>query len=1004
MSVWQSSVTRLATAKDIYESSTTLFEVTYGSKIYPHIKPDYEATGWDRDTTWVDVATDLNWEAPGEKDGTKLLENLENVEKVYIGLSAYFQVVKAVMRGEIVVPEALNHTRLEDLVDQCLHFVGPSTQVAVSAFVDKCTQRDMPTLAKGRKYYDVADKFKALKRANNWEDQDEEYVNYFADLLAQKSLYVYRKVGRVHMLLGIGPYASRAIVLSGKGMDMVIGSLERIAALHEFLGRSWAGSPTKIHCALALLEAQVLRASSVSQTLADKVPKAWHEVRTYAQYLTLNSIMADAVVAIEVEYVTDGFADVIPLADALGLVTGPDDATTMELVHIYKWMPPPEYDMTTCLPLIRDLHRTPRISGANDMATDKQRESYAKIKAERNMNLLAAIYRMKGKYPDNLIRASDHPTIAEAAAWDHRAVLRYEHMGRHISSQVKDKTTVKASIEDEVKSNGGEMDQNYLSWYLTNWEDVDTKRWLTEFANGTLPEDRYSRVAYKGESQKENSRPFYMAPPISRTLLAEHEGNLSKVAKFYPAALIGKSEAATGAMMDEAMDPYAFNKTTNPETLTTTYIVMFDVSKWSPKSDGKQVKEYHKFWSEVYGEDKLASLSKIGCEDEILSTTDGVTIRYKNHGADLEGYRGRMGTMYHADMLGAVCREAVRKKCISGKSNLVVFIDDGAVKIEAIGIGEVAKANALKFLGILKEIYAGGGQEVHDRKVVISERGGEILANFYLDGVKVPQGIKAAMKITSDYTNPVASLVDANDSIFASCQGALKGGADVFTTYTSYLVNVGRNYCRFNRNALQKINHTTWAIMNYMPKSFGGFGTQSLQGLVTTCVTNLTAEGLSILNRAARAYPKLRHTIRTIITSPVIKRDPLSILRDPTRVALAGPSLIESRLTRYVVSTLITKEPTLARFVQGATADDLKRHATEIAERLLSSSSISVPLLIRAWSATPLAQIETIIGKFERSDTIIRLIGYQMVGKLRRANQNDVVNITDFCLQLTGNV
>jgi hypothetical protein len=70
-----------------------------------------------------------------------------------------------------------------------------------------------------------------------------------------------------------------------------------------------------------------------------------------------------------------------------------------------------------------------------------------------------------------------------------------------------------------------------------------------------------------------------MAPPIRRTLLAEFEGNLSKVARFYPAALIGKGDAASAAMMDEAMDPHSINDTLSPDDVTTTFIVMFDVSK-----------------------------------------------------------------------------------------------------------------------------------------------------------------------------------------------------------------------------------------------------------------------------------------------------------------------------------------------------------------------------------------------------------------------------------------
>jgi hypothetical protein len=457
-------------------------------------------------------------------------------------------------------------------------------------------------------------------------------------------------------------------------------------------------------------------------------------------------------------------------------------------------------------------------------------------------------------------------------------------------------------------------------------------------------------------------------------------------------------------MMDEAMDPHSINDTLSPDDVTTTFIVMFDVSKWSPKSDGAQVQEYHNFWSEVYGDDRLAKLKAIGCDDTILNTTDDVVFSYKNKGADLEGYRGRMGTMYHADMLGAVCRRAINKKFIAGKSNLVVFIDDGAVKIEAVGTGAKAEANARSFLEVLKEIYSAGGQEVHDRKVVISKRGGEILANFYLEGVKVPQGLKAAMKITNDYSNPVASLVDANDAAFASAQGALKAGAPLFSTYAQYLCAVLRNVYRFDRKGAKSIGHLTLALLAYTPKSFGGLGVQSLQGLCTTCVTNVTAEGMSILNRAARMYPDVRPLVKKIITQPVLRRDPLSIFRDPLRLSHAGPTLVESRLVRYVVTHLIEKEPLLARLVQGASAESLTKHATDVATNLLSGDSISVPLMQRAWSATPLSQVESIIGKFERSESIIKFLGYKIVGKIRRANIGDVLKIVDQMKLLVGNV
>lgn len=1002
MSVWPTSVTRIGTAKDVYESSKELFKATYGKTVYPHLDPVSGYTDITRETEWEELAEDMDWEEPEEEDGELLLNDISGLGHVAVGAEGYYVLISAIFKGHLVFPKVYDRIETERLAKSCLEVVMPSSQVTPARFMEKALARDEGLDTVLQSFIDASEGLKMLKRARAWDDQDDEYDNSLADKVAAKSLYVFRKVGKVFVFFGIGPYGNRAVVLSRKGMDMVIGALERLSALVSYTVRAYASDSMQVMRVQDIITSQIIRAGQLRGSAADKVAKAWHEVRTYVQYKILDSIMTDAVEAIEKEFIIDGFNDIVDLADASALVTAPEIADTLELVHVYKWMPPPEYDVTRALPLVADLHKAPRESGAGPMANETARELYEKIKAERKMNLLTAYKKMAGDYPADLVIRGAKPTIEEASAWDHTDLFAYEQLGSDISKQVKDKTTVKASMEAEIKSSGGDLDQNYLTWFMTEWESADTDKWLTELSSGVLDEDAYCRVAYKGESQKVDSRPFFIAPPKRRTLLAEHEGNLSKIAKFYPAVLIGKNEATVGAMMDEAMDPYSAENTTSE--VTTTYIVMFDASKWSPKSDGAQVAEYHNFWAEVYGDPRLKSLASIGCDDTLISTTDDVLIKYQNGGADLEGFRGRMGTMYHADMLGAVCRESIKKKYIAGKSSLVVFIDDGAVKIEARGTGATARRNARNFLETLKAVYAAGGQEIHDRKVVISPIGGEILANFYVHGVLAPQGIKAAMKMTPDYSNPIATLGELNDSLFASAQGAVKSGADPFATYALYIEGIIQNVFRIKRRLKYEINPTTFALMTYLPKSFGGLGAQSVQGLVTTCVTNLTAECMSILNRAGRYYPSLREPIKKLVQRSILKREPLSILRDPMRVSASGPVLVESRLVRSVIKRLTESHDELSEFVEGEHVEKIREHAKAVAEKLLAGPSISVPLMMRAWSATPLAELEALVGKFERSDSIIRTLGYKTIGTIRRANIRDVDNIYENGMSLTGNI
>lgn len=978
----------MATAKAVWQTSARLFTLTYGKTVYPHLDPDYAATGWERTTGWDEVAGDLDWELPEEEPGGLFAAEIKDKTSSVAGLEAIFFFIRAVTKGQVRFAESVPYDLLDAAVESVIRIVAPSTQVTPAKYIEHALLADPAITTLSRKYHDASDCLIFLKGSAKWQEFEDEY--YPRGVSAWSGLFVPRRLRGLVLLVGIGPFANKVLVFSEPTFDVLIATMDRLASVVDDVGRRYAARPDVTAQFVELLNSQVNRAAELSGLTANKVCAAWHEARTYVQYTVLNSIMDDAVTAVAADYVTSGFCQVIPLASAVNLLTHEDTSVTMDLVHTYKWIPPTEYDTTRALPIIRDLHMKPRISGASPMASDEHKAIYQEIKLERKVNLLSAYYRQNAEYPPDLVKVKTKPTLEEIDAWPARDVFRYESLGKHIANQVKDKTTVYPSMHAEIHDPRDMFSQNYLMWFLANWETADTQTWLDQLSNGTLGEDNYVRVAYKGEAQKEYSRPFFILPPKLRTLLGEFEGNLSRIARYYPAVLMGKPSAAQDALMDTVMDPFTPANADLPDVTTTTYIVMFDVSKWSPKSDGNQVAEYHDFWADVFGDGRLRSLAAIGCKSKILNTTDRVVFSYDNAGADLEGFRGRMGSMYHADLLATACRRSVRAGHIAGRSNLVVFIDDGAVKIEAIGEGEVAKANARLFLEEMKKVYAAGGQEIHTRKVVISEVGGEILANFYLNGVRVPQGIKAAMKMTPDYTNPVSTLPEHMDSAFAAAQGALKAGTDPFSTYTRYVKNCLTALHKMHRHALRELTADKLAVMAITPKSMGGLGLQSLQGLCSTTVTNMTSEGLSMLNRAGRFYPKLRTWIKKVVESPVLEREPLAILRDPVRVRTNTPALVESRLVRHVMDKLVDEVPQFARLAGNVGAKALQEHATSVAEAILSSGSISVPLINKAWKATPLCEVETVIAKFKRSDAIITLIGFRGVGSIRARNTSDV--------------
>jgi len=392
---------------------------------------------------------------------------------------------------------------------------------------------------------------------------------------------------------------------------------------------------------------------------------------------------------------------------------------------------------------------------------------------------------------------------------------------------------------------------------------------------------------------------------------------------------------------------------------------------------------------------EIADLWRIGADSTIIHTTAGWKAEYKNLGADLEGFRGRMMTLFHADMLSAAARLAKERGHLLSKGVLSVFIDDGAVKI-AVPTDNAAM-HAQGFLKAMQEIYAAAGQENNPTKTCISQVGGEILAEFHLNSIKLPMGIKAAMKLMPDYENPASSLTEEFDGFFATSQGAVKDGAGWIPVYRRYVMACVMAINRWAPISFRAITPHKLALALLTPKSFGGFGMAPLQCLTTTAGVNMTAEGLGLLNRAGRTYPMLRPEIKKVITKAVVVRNPLSILRDPLRVRAVGTVLVENRLIMRIVKWLEGEKHAGAHFMAAYRDLDLVAHATAVATAMLSRSVISVPLFERAWKSTPLCFVETVVGKFKHSATIISLIGTKEVGLIRKKNSSEVRAIVEGC-------
>jgi len=151
-----------------------------------------------------------------------------------------------------------------------------------------------------------------------------------------------------------------------------------------------------------------------------------------------------------------------------------------------------------------------------------------------------------------------------------------------------------------------------------------------------------------------------------------------------------------------------------------------------------------------------------------------------------------------------------------------------------------------------------------------------------------------------------------------------------------------------------------------------------------------------MLNKAGKAIASYKSLCEFIINRPVLVREPLAILRDPLRVRLLGPVLVEGRLVNAIVRKLQKKKGPWSRYLTAYSTEDVHEHAREVAEALLSREVFSAPVCRRVWEATPLAYLENVVMKFKKADSISYVLTDRDISRIRAANKKDVISLLRF--------
>lgn len=992
MSVWESTTYKLDVAKTIYRYLPKEIDRVLGATIGSYLSPRGPLVGFSDSDSWDEIASILGWESEVLDDDTvaSLQRLSRGVKKWLVGMHGVYSLIDAVHKDKFEVKDQYPYTAIERRMAAVGSVLSASTMTTLAPFMAKWNQVDKRLQPIAQKFENMGEAWKFYARNINIKSTEYAEIDQDRFFGSGDRFYYGGSVGNMVILRGSDLYSERGIILTRAHVDMLVGSCLRLGNLVDYISREYCDDRDMKARMMRMVNMTISTAFKCGRSNIDKVVQAFHKARAYMQMQMFSNIMDDAMTEALLEFQKKNLQTIVDLPAYMRCFKGLAKGRWLDIIHVYKWMPPPDYDATYAFTELQEFHMNPRPSALDPGSSQEMKDIWRLIVRERKLNIATAFLKLNRKWPDSLRVSEGDPSPEELDAWAPYGLFPYFQYGKDVTAQIKDKATVLPRIQDEICADGRRYERNFLLWFLINKPTIDTRVIAEQISNGSLPEENYVRVAYKGEAHKPGSRLFFMAPPLQRLALGEMEGNISRIACEYPSSLQGIDALTRSARLSKLFSLEDTNFSVEPGEQFTGYIVTFDLSKFSPKFNPAVLVDLHEFWADIFAYEPIRYYRELGANSVILHTTNNLVLQYKNKGADLEGFRGRMMTLFHADLISTACRYAKDLGYILGKSHSAVFIDDGAVKIAAAGVGEMARSNALHFLECMQKVYAAAGQENHPNKTIVSGIGGELLAEQYIFGQRIKCPVKAAMRLFPPYEMPATAITEEFDALFSTAQGSVKDGGDWVIAYRRLADSYTKSIYRWARNDFKYHSDVRFAFRFVTPKSFGGFGFPTLQALTSTAAYDMTSEGLGILNSAARMYESYRSDVTLIIHRRVVNRTNLQRLRDPMRIRMVGPIIVEGRLASALVRKLSGRSGPWSNFLGLVTDKDVTTHAEAIAASLLSQDTISIPVLQRAWECTPLAYLEGLVQKFKRSASIMMILSEKEIQGIRRANMKDV--------------
>jgi hypothetical protein len=497
----------------------------------------------------------------------------------------------------------------------------------------------------------------------------------------------------------------------------------------------------------------------------------------------------------------------------------------------------------------------------------------------------------------------------------------------------------------------------------------------------------------KPEGHKDPARGIYSGNLRDRLNQSHMEVAVERVASWHPAFMIG-ANTTTRELRARA----TLQRPADMDTCAMYY--SFDVAGWSPAMPGPPQRISHTFWADLYGDEMFREAPLINENSKIYMNKAGHKLWYDNPEANLEGYNGKQMTCVLITLLSLSVYQwrdaAITSNLLTETETkkyaavLLAYIDDGLSRVDLPR--DRAQPLFSLFQRTVVNTFAKCGYQVELSKCYPSDRLFIFLNEVYLAGRHVAHGVKAAMTLCAESTEPHTTLVERTEAVSAGCRGATMAGLDASASAMLQAYHI----CKHLREWNVLESPVASAVWTVAPRVWGGLGVPTMLQLGTSGGGAAFAESVRTLKMYAELQPLARKFYVSCARSPLMERKPAAIMASPLGGSIGLGVMVPSRVPAAVRDAMVILRqrgelsPLATEFLSYASHDSVHEYAAAILPTGVTTV-IQKQILDDTAAAHPHAIFAAFARRLEKSSTLSQLVSSNRMQKIIRDNKTDVL-------------